>query len=249
MSDIDNNEASYFTDEDDEENEDENENENENEEENEDDEYPKDEIEINLNKPKLEDEFENNEYEEMNEDEDDYDSDNNLNTIQNGGVFDENKSTIIKNVKSNNDNFNDNSEEESDDDDEHDYDENYLQKFNTEINKNYITNNHPECFINNSEEISALIKIVYDQNKNIIDPLHKCTPYLTKFEKARIIGTRAKQINAGSKPFIKIDNNIIEGEIIATMELAQKKIPFIIRRFIPGGHSEYWNIQDLEILQ
>ena len=32
-------------------------------------------------------------------------------------------------------------------------------------------------------------------------------------------------------------------------ELKQKKIPFIIRRPLPNGKSEYWDINDLEILE
>ena len=32
------------------------------------------------------------------------------------------------------------------------------------------------------------------------------------------------------------------------MELKEKKIPFIIKRPIPGGGSEYWNVKDLELI-
>ena len=45
-----------------------------------------------------------------------------------------------------------------------------------------------------------------------------------------------------------IPNNIIDGVIIAEMELKEKKIPFIIRRPIPNGGSEYWKVEDLEVL-
>ena len=54
--------------------------------------------------------------------------------------------------------------------------------------------------------------------------------FLTKYEKARILGVRAKQLNNGADPFITIANNIIEGHIIAEMELKERKLPFIIRR-------------------
>lgn len=135
--------------------------------------------------------------------------------------------------------------EEEDEDNE---DENYLQKFNKEINKNYIEEVHPECVYNNYNEISALAKVIRDKNNNIIDPLHKTIPFLTKYEKTRIIGQRAKQINSGAKPFVNVPQHIIDGAIIAELELKQKKIPFIIRRPIPGGGSEYWNVKDLEII-
>jgi DNA-directed RNA polymerase I, II, and III subunit RPABC2 len=127
-------------------------------------------------------------------------------------------------------------------------DENYLQKFNSEIHKNYIMDYHPECLNHNYDEIAALSKVTRDEFNIIIDPLHKTVPYLTKYERARILGQRAKQIECGSKPFVKVPENIIDSNIIAELELQQKKIPFIIRRPLPNGGSEYWNLKDLEII-
>lgn len=138
------------------------------------------------------------------------------------------------------------SDEEEDDDD--DDDTQYLQKFNSEINKNYIMEHHPECVINNYDEISSLTSVIRDKNNNIIDDLHRTLPYLTKYERARILGQRAKQINSGAKVFVKVPENIIDGYLIAQMELEQKRIPFIIKRPIPGGGCEYWNLKDLEIV-
>jgi len=138
------------------------------------------------------------------------------------------------------------SDEEEDDDD--DDDAQYLQKFNSEINKNYIMEHHPECVINNYDEISSLTSVIRDKNNNIIDDLHRTLPYLTKYERARILGQRAKQINSGAKVFVKVPENIIDGYLIAQMELEQKRIPFIIKRPIPGGGCEYWNLKDLEIV-
>lgn len=136
--------------------------------------------------------------------------------------------------------------DEDDDDDE--YEENYLQKFDTEINKNYITEFHPECLNHNSDEVSKLSIVVRDENNIIIDPLHRTLPYLTKYEKARVLGQRAKQIETGAKPLVKVPENIIDGYIIAELELREKKIPFIIKRPIPSGAFEYWNLKDLEII-
>ena len=136
-------------------------------------------------------------------------------------------------------------DDDDDDDDEEDC-ESYLQKFNSQVNKNYITDFHPECLINNYEEIAGLTKIVRDSNGNIIDDLHRTIPFLTKYEKARILGQRAKQINTGAKAFIKVPPGVIDGYIIANVELLQKRLPFIIRRPIAGGGCEYWNLKDLE---
>jgi len=135
----------------------------------------------------------------------------------------------------------------SDDEDE-DYDDSYLQKFDNEVTKNYITDFHPECLIQNYDEITKLTIVVRDSNNIIIDPLHKTIPFLTKYEKARILGQRSKQIETGARPFISVPENVIDGYVIAELELQQKRIPFIIRRPIPGGAFEYWNIRDLEVI-
>ena len=135
----------------------------------------------------------------------------------------------------------------SDDEDE-DYDDSYLQKFDSEVTKNYINDFHPECLIQNYDEITKLTTVVRDSNNIIVDPLHRTIPFLTKYEKARILGQRAKQIETGAKPFISVPENIIDGYVIAELELQQKRIPFIIRRPIPGGAFEYWNIRDLEMI-
>ena len=135
---------------------------------------------------------------------------------------------------------------EDDDDEDDDLDEKYLQKFDIDINTNYLSKNHPECLTHNYEEIAILTHIVRDSNNIIIDDFHKTVPFLTKYERARILGQRAKQINSGSRPFVKVPDNVIDGAVIAELELRQKRIPFIIRRPLPGGGSEYWNIKDLE---
>ena len=136
---------------------------------------------------------------------------------------------------------------DDDDDEDDDYDM-YLQKFDQEINNNYINQFHPECLIHNSDEIDKLSKVIRDENNIIVDPLHKTNPYLTKYERTRVLGQRAKQIETGANPFVKVPENIIDSLIIADLELKEKKIPFIIKRPIPGGAFEYWKLKDLEII-
>ena len=138
-----------------------------------------------------------------------------------------------------------NQEEEEDDEDDEEY-ENYLQKFTKDVHKNYVENFHPMSFVNNNKEIESLTIVIRDKYNNVIDDLHKTIPYLTKYEKTRILGQRAKQILSGSKPFIEVDKEIIDSYIIAEMELKVKKIPFIIRRPLPNGGCEYWKLKDLE---
>ena len=137
-------------------------------------------------------------------------------------------------------------DELSDEEDEDEDGEMYLKKFDREVNENYIVNNHPECALQNYDEILAMTKVVRDSNYIIIDDLHRTNPFLTKYEKARILGQRAKQIETGATPFVKVPENIIDSYLIAEMELQQGRIPFIIRRPMPNGGSEYWKISDLE---
>jgi len=77
----------------------------------------------------------------------------------------------------------------------------------------------------------------YNVSKNIT------RPKMTQYEKALVLGKRATQISSGAKPNItvKVGMTVVE---IATEELRQKKVPFIIKRPI-GNKFEYWKIKDL----
>ena len=63
---------------------------------------------------------------------------------------------------------------------------------------------------------------------------------LTRFEKARIMGSRALQLSLGAPPFIDFSKNISTSLEIAMEELQQKVIPIVIRRTLPNG--DYQNI-------
>lgn len=138
--------------------------------------------------------------------------------------------------------------EDDDDDYDDEYDENYLQKFDNDILKSYVNEFHPECLNHNYDEIAKLSVVSRNSDGIIIDPLHRTIPFLTKYERARILGQRAKQIETGAKPLVKVPENVVDGYVIAELELKEKKIPFIIRRPIPGGGCEYWNLKDLEVI-
>lgn len=138
------------------------------------------------------------------------------------------------------------SDYESDADEEQEDD--YLQKFDRELRENYILEQHPESISHNYDEIYNLAKVQRNKDNIIVDDLHRTIPMLTKYEKTRILGQRAKQINNGARPLIPITPNMIDGYLIALKELEEKKIPVIIRRPLPNGASEYWHLRDLEIL-
>jgi len=141
-------------------------------------------------------------------------------------------------------------EQFSDDDemDDDEMDDDYLQKFDENNQQQIIQDHHPELHQHNIDEINAMTTIIKDKHGNITDPLHKTLPFITKYEKARILGERAKQIASGAIPLINIDETIIDSYIIATKEFEEKAIPFIIKRPLPSGGCEYWKLADLEIL-
>jgi len=72
----------------------------------------------------------------------------------------------------------------------------------------------------------------------------KTIPFLTKYEKARIIGKRAMQISKGAPPLVEVGN--LENPVdIALKELKERKIPYIIRRPLPNGVIEDWRVEEL----
>ena len=178
------------------------------------------------------------------EDDAEDDDENEIDDAEEDEINTEKKSEFA-NLEYENEDANDDDEENSDDDED---DENYLQKLDEHYHKKVIENFHPELKTINYEEVEMLATVVRDKDNHIIDPLHRTIPILSRYERARILGERAKQINSGAKPFIDVEPSMMDGYLIALKELEQKRIPFIIQRPIPNGASEYWRIADLEIL-
>lgn len=77
----------------------------------------------------------------------------------------------------------------------------------------------------------------------------RITPaFLTKYEKARVIGTRALQISKNAPVLVDLGKDDIDPILIAEKELAERKIPFIIRRYLPDSSFEDWRVNELAIL-
>ena len=138
---------------------------------------------------------------------------------------------------------------EDDEDDEcEDGDDDCLKKFNNSVKKDLISQYHPEMMEHNENEIKLMSTVVRNDEGRIIDNLHRSIPFVTKYEKARIIGERTRQLNSGAIPFIDVEPDIIDGYLIAVEEFNKKKIPFIVKRPLPSGKCEYWKLTDLEIM-
>jgi len=136
---------------------------------------------------------------------------------------------------------------EDDDDDSDDDFDNY-EKFQQSTTKNVLQNHYPELLSHNYEEIEHLSKVVRDEDGRIIDPFHKTLPFLSRYERARIIGERAKQLDNNAQPFVDLEANEIDSYTIAMKEFKMKRIPFIIKRPLPNGACEYWKFSDLEVI-
>ncbi len=91
--------------------------------------------------------------------------------------------------------------------------------------------------INIVENIEDKMRVPDDQRKTI--------PRLTKFERARILGVRAKQLSMNS-PVLVDTENLTDHLKIAKKELDEGKMPLIIRRFLPNKTYEDWRIRELK---
>lgn len=72
-------------------------------------------------------------------------------------------------------------------------------------------------------------------------------PEMTKYERVRIIGDRAKQLSLGAKPMIKGVENM-DPKDVAKLELQHKVIPLIIIRPLPCGKKEKWKVSELKLV-
>merc|ERR1711865_12669 len=72
----------------------------------------------------------------------------------------------------------------------------------------------------------------------------KTTPYMTKYERARILGARALQISMNAPVMVELDNET-DPLLIAERELHARVIPFVVRRYLPDGTYEDWKVKEL----
>ena len=108
---------------------------------------------------------------------------------------------------------------------------------------------HPECNLDYIEQVVPKIQLQFiPPGGDKADANHRTYPFLTNYEKTKIIGLRANQLSKGSAPFIAVPKHITDVRDIARLELEQKRLPFIIKRPLPNGQFEYWRLTDLLIL-
>ena len=85
---------------------------------------------------------------------------------------------------------------------------------------------------------------VEDKEKEKMARQRKTSKYMTKYERARILGTRALQISMNAPVMVELEGETDPLEI-AMKELRERKIPFTIRRYLPDGSYEDWGVDEL----
>jgi DNA-directed RNA polymerase I, II, and III subunit RPABC2 len=74
------------------------------------------------------------------------------------------------------------------------------------------------------------------------------TRFLTKYERARLLGTRALQLSLNAPPLVEVtERERGDPLLIAGKELRERRLPLMVRRFLPDGSYEDWSLDELVI--
>ena len=96
--------------------------------------------------------------------------------------------------------------------------------------------------------IHTEIESYVESKKNMYTQKKITRPVLTKFEYTRLIGERIAQLQQGAEPMIDTSNREIkDNREIAELELSEKCMPLIIRRYLPDNTHEDWRLSELII--
>jgi len=111
----------------------------------------------------------------------------------------------------------------------------------------FLSMHHPECRIDYLETVMEALPLnAYPPGE--LDKAHKSVPYLTLFEKTKLIGFRANQLAQGARPLVDVPSHVTDVIEIARIELDERRMPYILKRGMPDGSFEYWRLTDLLIL-
>jgi DNA-directed RNA polymerase I, II, and III subunit RPABC2 len=106
---------------------------------------------------------------------------------------------------------------------------------------------HPEIWPDYEEAVmeKLIIKGPYPPTE---DSRHTTYPFLTLYEKTKILSLRASQLARGAHPFIDVPGYLTDVYEVAHAELNAKRLPYILKRPLPDGTFEYWRLADLMVL-
>ncbi|OWM78139.1 DNA-directed RNA polymerases II, IV and V subunit 6A-like [Punica granatum] len=97
---------------------------------------------------------------------------------------------------------------------------------------------------NNDDVPDPLLDAEEKEEQGPVKRERKTSKYMTKYERARILGTRALQISMNAPVMVELEGETDPLEI-AMKELRERKIPFTIRRYLPDGSFEDWGVDEL----
>lgn len=92
---------------------------------------------------------------------------------------------------------------------------------------------------------SKIILPVHLEYDNYYTNTKKTSPFLTKFEKTKLIGIRAQMISKGSEPLVNVPSYMTNSINIAELEYEKKCIPLFIKRYITDTEYEIWRPEDM----
>jgi DNA-directed RNA polymerase I, II, and III subunit RPABC2 len=95
-----------------------------------------------------------------------------------------------------------------------------------------------------SEKITPYSSIITDEFLRIPSDKRTTRNILSKYERVRILSERAECLARGANSEIKKTKEMTYGDQ-AKEELRQKKLNLIIRRYLPNGQFEDWNLYEL----
>jgi len=112
----------------------------------------------------------------------------------------------------------------------------------------FLNTHHPECRVDYREDVLEKLAMKFYPPDSGSDKKHRSVPYLTLFEKTKIIGFRANQIAQGARALIHVPAHVTDVIEIAKLELEQKRLPYILKRPMPDGTFEYIRLLDLLVI-
>lgn len=108
---------------------------------------------------------------------------------------------------------------------------------------------HPETILDYVEKVTPYIPIQQvPPSASAPDPAHTTQPFLTVYERTKILGFRANQLAQGAPPYIARPEHVTSVFDIAKMELEQRRLPYIVKRPMPNGVFEYWRLSDMMVI-
>ena len=92
----------------------------------------------------------------------------------------------------------------------------------------------------------------YQKIKNVSTEKYITLPWMTKYEFDQLIGVRTMHLSRGAVPFVDIGTDYkVEGNMglrqIALREIQEGQLPYMIKRPLPNGTTEYWPVSKLSL--